>query len=250
MRKFLCFFLLFCSVAWANDVRLKEKLTEAPAGSYLVLEQNKTFTFLHVHAIDAQRIIIEEVSIPASTFGRKRMNWKEWFEKGAPGHTCWIMSQVNLASGNFEETFSFTHKGWVDMADSNSFLTTLLNLHFKEVPNLERRRVGLPPGYHKVDRRPIWNPRLIFEGHVVPNALFCAYKARWPADGTELSRKHVEIYLPNPQENASFPLYFPYWLEVEGKIGSARVRVVDSGTGAKSPKGMFPRRPVNNSVYR
>jgi hypothetical protein len=245
MRYFLFLILFLCVVANGSEVCLRGKLAQAPEGSFLVLEQNKIFTFFHIHQRSETALIFEEVSIPAATVGKKGMNWKAWFESGAPGHTCWLMSEIDLSSGACKETFSFTHKGWIDTSDSNSFLTTLLNLRFFEIPREDRRKVGLAPPYHQEDRRPIWHPRLVVEGHIIPYIAFRAYKARWPADGSELSRKDVEIYLPEPQanqENSPYPLYFPYWLEIEGKIGSAKVRVIDSGFNACSPKSSLPKR--------
>lgn len=248
MRNFLFFLLLVCSTAAASEVCLKDKLAQANAGSFLVLEQNKTFTLFHIHQRKETSLVIEEVSIPAATFARNPMNWRMWFESGAPGHTCWTMSQIDLTTGNFEAAFSFTHKGWIDMSQSNPFLTTLLNLKFQEIPAMERKKVGLAPPYHKADQRPLWNPRLVMNGQIIPYVPFRAYKARWPSDGSELSRKIVEIYLPESetadQGSISYPIYFPYWLEVEGKIGSAKVRVVDSGMEAQSPRGSFPTRKL------
>ncbi len=235
--------LLMLSTTLLADLQLKGKLAEAHPSSYVVIEQNKTFTFFHIQERQDQRIILEEVSIPAASFSKKPMPWKSWFESGAPGHTSWIISQVNLETGQFEETFSFTHQGWIDMSSSNTFLTTLLNLRFREVDESDRRRVGLPPGHNKADHRPLWNPRLTVNGAVIPRASFHVYKARWPSDGSDLSRKTIEIYLPDAQpEGAWFPAYFPYWLEIEGKIGSARARVVDSGLEAKSPRTTLPKR--------
>jgi hypothetical protein len=242
MRSILLFLLCLCATIQASEMRLKEKLALAHEGSFLVLEQNKIFTFFHIQQKAEKTVVIEEVSIPAAVFAKNPVHWKIWFESGAPGHTCWVMSQINLESGNLEETFSFTHKGWVDMSDSKPFLTTLLNLKFQEISETERRKVGLPPAYHKADLRPLWNPRLIVNGQTIAHVPFHAYKARWPADGTELARKTVEIYLPASEEGAPYPLYFPYWLEVEGKIGSAKIRVVDSGLEARSPKEALPKR--------
>lgn len=238
------FTTFFFSHGFTAEIRLKEKLARATPGSYLVLEQNKTFTFLHIHDRFDNRITLEEISIPAASFARRPMNWKVWFESGAPGHTAWTMSQVNLETGIFEETYSFTQKGWIDMSQSNPFLTTLLNLRFHELSQGERRRIGLPPGYSKVDTRPLWNPRLIVDGQIVSNIFFSAYKARWPSDGSDLSRKIIEIYLPHSDENTLnwYPSYFPFWLEVDGKIGSAKVRVIDSGMNSQSPKASLPKR--------
>jgi hypothetical protein len=242
MRKILYFLFLACLPLSGGELRLKGKLAEAQPGSYLVLEQNKTFTFFHVHDRFDNKVIIEEVSIPAASCPSKQMDWKQWFERGAAGHTGWMISRIDLQTALFEETFSFTHKGWVDMRDTNPFLTTLLNLSFKTVSEADRRRVGLPPGYNKTDHRPIWNPRLVVEGQIQEDVSFSAFRARWPSDGSELSHKYIEIYLPNvdaKSEASSYPLYFPYWLEIEGKIGSAKIRVVDSGMNARSPKKFF-----------
>lgn len=246
MKRFFITFLVLCSFASAayaeSRMKLKEKLSEAIPGSYLVIEQNKTYTFLHVFDKTDRTLVIEEVSIPAARFAQNGMNWKEWFESGAPGHTSWMMSQINLQTGQFEETFSYTHQGWIDLSDSNPFLTTLLNLTFYEIPESQRRRIGRPPPHHKADTRPFWNPRLIVDNEIIAHSPFIAWKGRWPADGSDLSRKIIEIYLPYPQQNLNCPTYFPYWLEVEGKIGSAKVRVIDSGMDAASPKGHLPRR--------
>lgn len=248
MKKWL---LLICflinSYLFAVELRLKDKLAEAEPGSYIVTEQNKNFTLFHVHDRNNRYLIIEEVTIPASRFARNPMPWRIWFENGAPGHTSWIMSQVNVQTGRFEETFSFTHKGWVDLSDSNPFLTTLLNLRFQFIPENNRKRIGSSPGHNKPDYRPLWTPLLIVEGKRVPHIPFTAWRARWPSDGSELARKHIEIYIPYDVNDASipaYPTYFPYWIEVDGKIGSAKMRIIDSGTGLHSPKQSLPlRRP-------
>lgn len=247
MRKLFFSCLFLWTSAFSSEICLKEKLSEATPGSYVVIEQNKTFTFLHIYARESQTLLLEEVSIPAARFASfvksgRTTGWKQWFESGALGNTCWIMSQINLETGNIEETFSFTHQGWVDRSDSNPFMTILLNLTFHEIPVSQRRRIGTPPGFHKADQRPVWNPRLIVSGQAITNAPFIAYKTRWPSDGSELARKTIEIYLPNAEANQWYPVYFPYWLEVEGKIGNAKIRVIDSGLNAISPKQNFPQR--------
>ncbi|MCH9627142.1 MAG: hypothetical protein S4CHLAM2_07770 [Chlamydiales bacterium] len=246
MKKCLLIFCFLSSLLFGNELCLKNKLAEAEPGSYIVTEQNKNFTLIHIHEKNPQSVVIEEVTIPAARFARARLPWRTWFEKGAPGHTSWTMSLVNLNTGTFEESFSFTHQGWINLSNSDSFFTTLLNLQFRPVPENKRRRVGLPPGYNKTDYRPYWNPLLTVDGERIPHIPFVSWVARWPSDGSELSRKYVEIYLPCSVDDPSvpaYPTYFPYWIEVDGKIGSAKVRIVDSGMGARSPKPPLPLRP-------
>jgi hypothetical protein len=243
VRLFILFFLLFSFVARGENVILKENLRRANPGSYLVLEQGKTFTFFHIFENNGEKIIIEEVSIPEKNMVAQHYQggWKCWFEQGAPGHTSWTHSLVNLNNGRIEEMYSFTQKGWIDVSKTSSFMTTLLNLPFEQAPDKERRKIGLPPGYGKPDHRPLWHPRLIADGVLVQHVYFYVWKTRWPSDGSELARKIIEIYLP--EANSSYPTYFPYLVEVEGKIGSAKVRVVDSGLIANSPKKRLPLRP-------
>ncbi len=246
MRKFLSIILLFATPFYASEIHLSQKLSKAKEGSYLVLEQNKTLTFFFVREVCDDTALVEEVSISASQLCKQPVNFKEWFEKGAPGNTSWLISQLNLQNGVFEKTFSFHHEGFVDLKESNSFFTTLLNLRFSEVPPAERRRIG-HPGTSRTDQRPVWNPRLIVEGKILENVTFSAFRARWPADGSELSRRYIEIYLPNSSacvDKEAYPLYFPYWLEIEGRIGGARIRVIDSGLNAHSPKAWFPLKDV------
>lgn len=234
------FFLL------SSEISLKEQLAEAEPGSYLVTEQNKIYTFIHINERQQQSIVLEEVVVSAAQFSHYQLSWRDWFQQGAPGHTSWVMSQINLSTGKLEELYSFLHESWIDTSQVNGFMTTLLNLRFKEIPESQRRRIGPPPpGYGKPDRRPLWNPRLVVDGKVIPDISFTAWKSRWPCDGSELSQKTIEIYLPTKEKGSrllSFPTYFPFWLEVDGKIGSAKIRVVDSGLGVQSPKSRLPHR--------
>ncbi len=246
MKNYLLIFCFLTSFLMGNELCLKNKLAEAEPGSYIVTEQNKNFTLVHIHDKTPHSIVIEEVTIPAARFARNRLPWRTWFESGAPGHTSWTMSMINLNTGTFEESFSFTHQGWINLSNSDPFFTTLLNLQFRPVPEKKRRRIGLPPGSNKTDYRPYWNPILTVDGQRIPRIPFASWVARWPSDGSELSRKYVEIYLPCSVDDTSvpgYPTYFPYWIEVDGKIGSAKVRIVDSGLGARSPKPPLPLRP-------
>lgn len=230
------FFFSFFSHAQAENLSLKNQLQKAEERSWIVLEQNKNYIFFYIHQITPTTIFVEEVTLPASCLSSQgRFNWKNWFEGGAPGHTLWTLSQINLQNGRFENSYSYTHQSWLNVAQSAPFMATLLNLTFTPIPYTERRRIGIPPSYKKADHRPVWQPRLIVEGQKISNIPFTAWQARWPSDGSELSRKRIEIYLPE-ENGKNYPSYFPYWLEVEGKIGSAKVRIVDSGMYANSPK--------------
>ncbi len=241
MIRQLLFLLLLPLALGGQEISLRENLAKAEPGHYLVTEQNKTYTFLHINENSTNRIVMEEVSIPAAKYPQGSIKWRDWFESGAPGHTSWIQSQINLTTGECEEAYSIPHQSWIDTTETSRFMATLLNLHFTETPSIKRRKIGPAPGYNKPDHRPLWHPRLIVDGDHHQNIPFQAWTARWPADGSELARKKVEVYLPDTTTQ-TYPTHFPYWLEVEGKLGRAKIRVIDSGTGVHSPMPAMPGR--------
>jgi len=228
-------FLLFFAFPLFG-LSLKEKLSDAVPGSYVVTAQNKSATFFFIRSVEKNKLLMEEVSIPMS---RAPMDWKGWFESGAPGHTLWTSSLVNLDKGELEETFSFTHEGWIDQSEANAFFATLLNLSFREIPEENRKKVGFPPKHGQLDKRTLWQPRLIVNGEVVEGSYFTAFETRWPNDRTDLARRRIEVYFP--EESGAF---FPHWIEVDGKVTTVQLHVIDSGTSARSPKPKLPyRRP-------
>ncbi len=224
---------LFSSVVLADDLFLKEKLQEATPGSYLVLYADKTFTFFHIYENTGDRLIIEEVTLPAPL--KPQIAWKDWFMQGAPHHTSWTMTQLNLMNGTIDEMYSFSRRGWLDPSEADRFIHTLLFLRFHEVPDQYRRclKDGLP-----------WSPPLIVDGTPLPQIPFRAWKSRWPNDRSELARQVLEIYLPIESEEGIYPTFFPYWIEVNNKLGHCRLRVVDGGFGVISPMPHLPYRSL------
>lgn len=160
-------------------------------------------------------------------------SWKKWVSQRAPGNTAWVIYRIDLKSGKMLDYYSVTKNAWYDMSKVDSFLTTLLNLKLELVPFENRRRVGLPPLIGMKDRRPFWQPQMTVDGFVIPNVPFDAWQTKWPKDNSELSGKTVEVY--TPRESNKYPAYFPYWLQISGIIGNAKIRIVDSGSHMDSP---------------
>lgn len=233
---YILFFLTFGLFGQESSLFLKERFRSAQTGAYIVFEQNKMYTLLNIYDKTNSSLVIEEVSAPTNRLP-KNISFRQWFEEGAQGSTSWIMSQIDLESGQILQSYSFTRKGWLDVSNVSSFLTTLLNLRFVKISDEERKKIGPPPRYGQLDQRRLWNPRLVLDGKIIPQVPFSAWKARWPNDNTELSRKKIEIYLPElGNDDLPYPSYFPYWIEVEGKLGCAQVRVIDSGFNVISPQ--------------
>lgn len=245
MRKTILSLFTLALALWTScpaqeRLHLREKFSEAKAGDYVVTSQNRTHTLLLITDVSQGSLHMEEVSIPEECFPAGIGTWRKWLEKGAPGHTHWMAYSLSLQDGRLIDAYSYSRNAWCESVSADNFLATLLNLPLVPMETKYRRRVGSLPG-EGPDSRGFWQPRLVVNGCIMPNASFNAWRTRWPNDGTELAGKNIEVYLPH--SDGSFPTYFPYWLQVSGAMGKARMRVIDSGSGLKSPKPPMPMRP-------
>ena len=235
--------LFLCVVFFAHgdDLYLRNNLFKAKVGDYIVTSANRTNTVLVITGKSDYAIQIQEVCVPEERFPPGMSSWRQWLEQKAPGHTSWIVYDVSPQDGRLLESFSYTKNGWLESGATDNFLGTLLNLRLQPLETKQRRRVGRSSLDAK-DSRGFWQPRLVVEGHTVPNASFNAWRTRWPNDGTELASKNIELYLPS--DEGTYPAYFPYWLQVSGVAGKARMRIIDSGMGLRSPMPPMPMRPL------
>ena len=64
--KTLLFFLIFSLPLFSMSI--KEKLTRAEAGDYIVMKHEKSCTLLHIHNKRDERIVMEEISIPERSY--------------------------------------------------------------------------------------------------------------------------------------------------------------------------------------
>ncbi|MFV0340762.1 MAG: hypothetical protein ACK5MA_09105 [Parachlamydiaceae bacterium] len=238
--KFYLIFLFCLSSLWlsAEENLIQNQLKKGRKGDYVVVAQGKCLTLFHIFDKSNNALLLEEVAIPSQKAEFAVQSWKEWMAQGAPYHSSWILYELDLQNREIKRYYSFTKRSYFTLAEGDNFLFTLLHLNLQEIPLAQRKKVGLEPRGNQPDRRKPWAPKIIFEGHEVPDVSFNAYSARWPEDGTPLSNKLIEIYLP--EENSRYPSYFPYWLQVRGVIGPSKVRVVDSGEQLASPQKGFP----------
>jgi hypothetical protein len=227
---FIVFSLSMLSTLFSvEETYLRSNLPLAQVGDYIVTNQNKTYTVLLIDSIQQNEIAIEEITVPINRFN-SNYSWKDWIAQDGPGNTAWVRYVINTQTGEMKEFFSYTKNGYYQLPESDNFISTLLNIRLKKVPITERKKVGPRPPPSAPDRRPYWQPKLVFEGQVIPNVPFDSWRAFWPKDGSELSGKIIEIYLP--QNMGEYPAYFPYWLQVSGIVGKAKVHIIDSGKNA------------------
>lgn len=239
LRLVLLFCLFIGFISAEPTMSLKENLMRARVGDYIVAYLNKNFTLLHIFSKEDSILTIEEMTIPANRVNPS-MSWKNWVKEGAPGHTNWILYRINAASGEMREGYSVSQQAWLNLSQGNHFLPTLLNIHLNYLPEQERKRVG-NASETGPDRRSIWQPKMVYEGQVIKDVSFSAWRTRWPKDNSQLSGKLIDIYVP--EENTKYPSYFPYWLQIRGMSGcKATIHITDSGSHLVSPTKEFPKR--------
>lgn len=231
-------FILFLFFSWTlsleaqNPLFLKDNLQRAQPGDYIVISSNKTDTLMHIYDKQNQLLTIEEIAVPEEIRQNQGIGWPQWLEQKAPGHTSWVMYEIDLQTGQMLRYYSFSKKGWFDIPDADNFLSKLLNLKLTKMSDHLRKKIG-PKPRSGPDLRALWQPRMIVNGQIIKGVNFDAWQTQWPRDGSELSGKTIDLYLP--QDSQKYPSYFPYWLQISGAVGKAKVRIIDSGSHLKSP---------------
>lgn len=246
MPKFLTLFWIATLIAFSMGAEvdaalsLRENIQRAEPGDFIVAIQNKNYTLLHIYDKTSDMLTIEEITIPIGRMPSIR-SWKEWVQQGAPHSTSWILYRINRRTGDIPEGFSVSQNSWLDMSKGDTFLPTLLNLRFTPVPLSERRKIGPPPTHGSPDQRTYWQPKMMVNNQQIPGVTFDTWRTYWPQDGSMLSEKTIDIYLPSDQ--VAYPSYFPYWLEIRGSVaGKATIHVIDSGSQLVSPAAPIPKK--------
>ncbi|MCB1113746.1 MAG: hypothetical protein KDK62_03225 [Chlamydiia bacterium] len=201
---------------------MKDNLKKTKAGDYIVAAQGKMLSILRVASHKDGKMLLDEISAPLSC---QPPSFRQWVIDGAPGHTSWVLYNIDLDTGAIEKAYSYTRGTYFQVSDAENFLGTLLTLRLEPIPDNRRKLIG-PPPTGGPDFRKVWQPKLVVDGTQVSGVKFSAWSTFWPCDHSELSGKSIVVYLP---ENANYPAYFPHWLEISGFIGKAKVRIIDSG---------------------
>ncbi len=237
-KKILLHFFLGIISLPCFGVSLGDRLRNAALGDFMVTEQEKNISLLLVRANSKQKIILEEVTAPSYAVSTKT-DWKQWLSLGAPGHTSWIMYEIDLESFTLLESYSVTKKGWLFIHDDENFLSQLLKLDLKKIEESERKKTGPAPQKEEPDRRKIWNPTVKIDGKKLK--VECdAFRGRWPKDKTMLSSCDLQMYFL--KNSPSF--LWPYWIEASNGHYTYSIKTIDSGTNLASPISYgIPHRP-------
>jgi len=243
MKVLFYLFLIFTftgSFLNASPFSLKEKFEKGREGDYIVTEQDHNLSVLLLRSLNHDSLILEEISIPSSFYETLGLSsYREWVEKGAPGHTSWTLFEVSLKTGILQECYSHSQRAWISWEGSEPMLTALLALPLKQLPSSERRKIGPPPLPGEIDQRAFWIPPVVREGKKIVKPKLEAWRTTWPEDTSILSKCRIDLYFD--AQNVSFP--FPFWLEVYNGHYCFKLSVIDSGQNLHSPlKGTIPHR--------
>ena len=234
---------LICFIFIAQNLfafTLQEKFDQAEPGSYIVTEQNELVSLLHLHSKKDHRFLFEEVSTPFHQ--SKKIDWVEWIKKGAPGHTSWILYEVDTEKRCVTECYSLTRKAWIPTDEMDAFLIPLISLELHFLSEEDRLQKGATARPGTISSRP-WGPPQVRHGKKVKDPQYDVYTAKWPHDSSDLSGKQIVLYFDKNEEQ--FP--FPYWLQARDGALKFKMRAVDSGTGLTSPCTDIPRRKISFS---
>lgn len=228
MNYFILVFLILFSFC------LKEKIPQAKLGDYIVTESQKNYSLLFIRNIESDILHLEEISIPTNQIKTFKNKWQEWMQKGAPGHTAWVVYSIDLKQNKLISCYSFDRRNLVTLEDS--FLTQLLSLPLVRQPQNERKKIGPPPLSGELDRRASWAPPIVWEGKKLEKPSVDVQITEWPDDGSQLAKCHIELYFDTTRPQ----FLFPCWIEIKSPHYTHHFKVADSGSGIKSPLTFLP----------
>jgi hypothetical protein len=229
------FLLLFLPIfLFSAPFTLKAKIEKGETGDYIVTQQDKSISLVRLREVTAQKLVLEEITAPAVSIGTPS-SWPNWVKEGAPGHTSWILYEIDTYKGEIIESYSVSQKNWVTI--DQPLLPKMLALPLSQTPQDARKRIGPPPQSGEEDRRSLWLPPLVFQGKKVAKPTFEVFETRWPKDESDLDDCRLEFYFL-----ADFP--FPLWIEAMSTHYTLKIRTLDAGHHLSSPVAMaLPHRP-------
>lgn len=215
----LLYLLLFLTTA---SFTFKDKIAQSKPGDFVVMEHSNSICILTIQALSENSAVLEEITAPS----QKIASWQEWLNSNAPGATSWTRYEIDLQTCKLKSCYSYLHKKWIALDESEYFFAKLLSLPLTPLPESERKKIGPAPAAGEDDHRAFWAPPQVICGKKVSHPLFDVYKGVWPADQSLLSKCAVELYfdVKNP---------FPFWLEVKSPHYKVKMHTIDSGHNLK-----------------
>jgi hypothetical protein len=222
-----------------SSFTLADRLFKAQKGDFVVTEQDKHYSLLVLKDTSPANFVLEEITVSSDKIHLPGMDWNDWVNLGAPGHSAWIQYEIEKSTLELIECYSYSKKGWLYLDESELFFSTLLSLELLPVPLNERRKIGVAPTGDELDQRPLWTPTLAMNNK--KTKLPCeVLKTYWPKDHTALSSCRITLYFPS-KENTLFPI----WIEANNGHFNYNAKGIYFGKNLSSPTpSSVPKRPV------
>ncbi len=239
MRWYLVFFLfIFSELKSLEPISyLGTQLQKAQEGDYIVTLQSGNYSLLYVQACENSQLLLQEINVPDLRINPKTINWQKWIQEDAPGHTSWLLFEIDLQEGRLLESYDTGRGEWMHLQGENHLLVKLLHLSMKPLQERERRRIGPPPPDGETDHRAVWTPPQVFE-NTSGKSPTVVWRADWPSDQSPLSGCRLDLYYDT--KHSDFP--FPISIDIQSSHYKAHVRVVKAGKQLKAPSLRIPRR--------
>lgn len=227
---------IFLFLAPLHSFPFKNIFIKGNPGDYSVYQNGSSVTILNIHSKELPFIIFEEITMPKSIYENvKGKDLNTWVNNKAPGSTCWTLMEINLNTLEVTGSYCLSRKSHLYINKEDTLIASLLNLDLTPVKEEELSRIG-PRRGEKVDSRPLWKPSMFVGGKKKEPKKMDVYQSNWENDGSALSGKQIQLYVLN-----DFP--FPYWIQVDGSIGSKKMIAIDSGSNLISSAETIPRVP-------
>jgi hypothetical protein len=211
-------------------ISFRDFLMQGKEGDYVVGKSGKTTSLLHIHHIDEHSVFIEEIATASPP-----PSWKEWVSHKAPGHTSWVILELDLETGKAKRCYSFSKGAYIQV--EASLLATLMQQPLLPVSWEQQRRIGPSPLPGEMDVRKIWKPSLVFEGKKVDAPQFEVFT-------TEVDGNKITLYFDQEKR-----VHLPYWVEAETPHMRFRFHSIESGCGLRSPYHAWGRKMPEEMSY-
>ena len=219
-------FIFLPLLAFCNNT-FKDKLNLLQDGDYTVVLEKKIFYLYVVTKKENSNIYLDEMTILKDD-AKDIKSFKNWAEKDLKKCSSHITYLIDLKNNKITDCYSRTRKTKIKIQNSDLFLTTLMKLYLKKIPDEKRQRIGSPPLNDEMDRRKIWYPPVKIDGILNKNLKLDSFETFWPKDKSDLSEQNVNLYFD--MENK---FGFPYWIQINTTNFRVIFQVVDSGKNLK-----------------
>lgn len=219
-----------------SAIPFQEVFLKARVGDFAIYQNNPDVTILSIAEKTIDSITISEITLPRKTYSNiKGRDLHTWVKQNAPGHSSWTVMEIDQKSLQVLSTYSISRKVHLNLHSTDTIIASLLSLNVKEMDKSKVPKIG-PRAASKKDMRPIWVPNMIVDSKKQTPQKVDVYTSTWPKDDSFLSSRVINLYILDD-------FAFPFWIQIEGAVGSKKMMAIDSGKNLPKPTISTPATP-------